>query len=98
HNQPYVLFATEADHRCMVTGVQRHAFGHLRDATIARRAIEPVQQRTGEKRPGEGVLTSTRSDEKYVHASRHPRLVLAPTTGPVMYHCGMDRQVRDCVP
>ena len=42
HDQIDAASAAKCDHRPMIGDVERHAFGLLRDAGIARRAIEPV--------------------------------------------------------
>ena len=54
----------------MVGDVERDAFGLLRDAGVARRADEPVDQRAGGELPGQRVLASAGAEEENVHAAQ----------------------------
>ena len=51
----------------MVCNVDGGKFGHLRDAGIARRAIEFVEQRAGRKGPGQRMFAAPGADQKYIH-------------------------------
>ena len=65
-----LLLLAESDHRRMVGDVERHAFGLLRDAGIAGRAIELVGERAGRHLPGQRVLASAGTEQKDVHGTR----------------------------
>ena len=58
----------KATSRSRVHRIDGHAFGDLRDAGIARRAIELRHERARGERPGKRMLASARTDEKDVHA------------------------------
>ena len=62
------LSLAERDHRRLVGQIERDAFGLLRDAGIARRAIEPVGQRARRHLPGQRVLASAGTEDEDVHA------------------------------
>src|SRR5262249_22797014 len=49
--------------------IDRHAFGLLRDAGIAGRAIELRDQRRSGDLPGERVLASARAEKQDVHGA-----------------------------
>ena len=53
--------------RCRSAAIA-HAFGLLGDAGIARRAIEPVDQRRGGDRPAQRVLAPARADDQDPHS------------------------------
>ncbi len=63
HHEIDAVLPAERDDRRVVVDVEVDAAGDLRDAGIARRGIEVLQQRAGAQRPGERVLASTRSDQ-----------------------------------
>ena len=71
------LAPAERDEAGDVAGGDRHAFGLLGDPGIARRAIEPVDQRRGRDRPGERMLAPARSHHQ------HPHLVSPPARNPL---------------
>jgi hypothetical protein len=54
----------------MVGQVERHALGLLRNAGIARGAIESLDQRTIRDFPGQSVLSPTGTQEENVHLIR----------------------------
>ena len=60
----------KSDHRRVVGDVERHAFGLLRDAGIAGRAIELVGERAGRHFPGQRVLASAGAENEDVHGTR----------------------------
>ena len=72
HDEIDLVGLAERDHRRVVGDVERHAFGLLRDAGIARRAIEPVGQRARRDLPGQRVLASAGAEEEDVHEETWP--------------------------
>ena len=68
HDEVDLVRLAEGDHRRMVGDVERDAFGLLRDAGIARRAIELVGQRAGGDLPGQRVLAPAGAEKENVHA------------------------------
>ena len=67
HHKPDVLLFAEGDDGFMVSDVERHAFGDLRDPGIARRAIEPIQHGALLELPGERMLAPPASDQQHIH-------------------------------
>ena len=63
-----VLCLAEGDHRSVVGDVERDAFGLARDAGIARRAIEPIDQRACGDLPRQRVFASAGTEDENVHA------------------------------
>jgi hypothetical protein len=56
----------------VIGNVERHALGLPRNAGIARRAIDPLDQRARRDLPGERVLASAATDEENVHERHVP--------------------------
>ena len=57
----------ERDHRRVVGDIERHAFGFLRDAGIAGRAIELVVEGGAGDFPGQRVFASAGTENEDVH-------------------------------
>ena len=72
HNQVDRLVAAEIDDCRMVGDIERHAFGVLGNAGIARGGIEPGQQRRRRQFPGQRMLAAARADEEDVHTHAFP--------------------------
>src|SRR5215831_14993642 len=68
HDQIDVLRLAERDHRRVVGDIERHQLAVAGDAGVARRAKEPLDQRTRRELPGERVLASAQAEEEDVHA------------------------------
>ena len=67
------LRAAECDHRRMVGRIERDQFAFLRDAGIARRAVELVDQRARRDLPGQRMLAAAGTEQENVH---RPRIAL----------------------
>ena len=63
HHKADIAIAAEADDGGVVGGIERHALGHLGDAGIAGRAIEPGQQGARGNGPGQGMLAPAGTDQ-----------------------------------
>ena len=67
HHQIDLALAAERDHRRMVGDVQRHAFGVLRDAGIARRAPQLRQQGRCRDLPAQGMFAAAGTKHENIH-------------------------------
>ena len=67
HDEVDLVRLGESDHRRMVGGIERHAFGLARDAGIAGRAIELVGERARRHFPGQRVLAPAGTEDEDVH-------------------------------
>src|SRR5947208_1247354 len=68
HDKIDFLLLAKRDHRGVVGGIERHEFAFARDAGIARRAIEPLDQRARRHLPGERMLAPAGAEKENVHA------------------------------
>ena len=64
-----LVVAAECDHGPVVGGVNRHKLRLLRDAGIARRTPQPVDERAGGKLPGQRVFTAAAAEQKNIHSA-----------------------------
>ena len=67
HDEIDLVCLAERDHRPVVGDIERHAFGLLRDAGIAGRAIELVGERARRHLPGQRMLASAGTEDEDVH-------------------------------
>ena len=72
HHEADLLVLAEARDRAVIAHVERHALGDRRDAGIARRAIERVEQGALRELPGERMLASAAADQKHIHRALIP--------------------------
>ena len=86
HHEVDGVLAAERDHRVMVGGIERDAFGLPRDAGIARRAPQLCHQRRGRDLPGQRVFAPAGAEKKNVHKSipaSRETACLGPRPGPL---------------
>src|SRR5262249_58492982 len=76
----------ERDHRRVVGDIERHHLAVAGDAGVARRAAEPLDQRTRRDLPSERMLASARAEEKDVHARSAGPLVFGGWCSTVRLH------------
>ena len=69
-----------------------HAFRLLRDAGVARRAIQLVGERARRQLPGQRVLAAARADQKDVHAAKSLAWPLRPRHAPSTASTGAARR------
>ena len=63
HHKADITVTAEADDGGMVGGIERHALGHLGNAGVAGRAVEPRQQGARGNGPGQRMLAPAGTDQ-----------------------------------